>query len=207
MARTGVRNLDDLMKAKKLVNFGSAGTLTREGPLILRDFVGAKVNLVEGYRGTSQIRAAIERNEVDGYCSSWESVRARAKYLLNGKGGNKLLPIITSSGTNDPVVEKLPRFGSVIKNKEDRAAFQAWLGPYKFFRSYITPPGVSKDRLRTLQTAFRETLDDPKFKAISKKIGIEISYLSGPEIEKLLKQIFSVSPAAKNRLQRLIVGK
>ncbi len=207
MTRTGVTDLNGLMKAPKPINFGSAGTLTREAPLILRDFVGARINLVEGYQGTSQIRAAIQRKEVDGYCSSWESVRVRAGDLLKGKGGDRLVPVITSGDKNEPVLKNLPEFASSIKNKEDRSAFEAWLGPYKFFRSYVTPPELPKDRLQALQTAFRNTLDDPEFKAASKKIGIEISYLSGADVEGLLKQIFSIGPGAKARLQRLILGK
>ena len=207
MARTGIKNLDELKNAKTPVNFGSAGTLTREGPLILRDFVGGKINMVEGYQGTSQIRAAIQRNEVDGYCSSWESVRVRAKGMLTAKGGDKLIPIITSGDETDPILKGLPTFSTNIKNKEDRTAFEAWLGPYKFFRSFVTPPNTPKATLETLQVAFRKTIDDPEFRAVSKKIGIEISYLSGPDIEKLLEQIFSINPAAKTRLEKLIRGK
>lgn len=207
MTRTGVSDLKGLMNAPKPVNFGSAGTLTREAPLILRDFVGAKINLVEGYHGTSQIRAAIHRGEVDGYCSSWESVRVRAKSLLRGKDGDKLVPVITSGDKNEPVLKNLPEFGSNISNEDDRAAFGAWLAPYRFFRAYITPPGLPEDRLKALQTAFKETLDDPTFQEVSGKIGIEISYLSGTEVEGLLKQIFSLPPEAKARLQKLILGK
>lgn len=207
MARTGIKSLQELKTAKKPVNFGSAGTLTREGPLILRDFVGGKVNMVEGYQGTAQIRAAIQRNEVDGYCSSWESVRVRAKELLAAKGGGKLIPIITSGDESDPVLKNLPTFSSAIQNEEDRTAFEAWLGPYKFFRSFVTPPNTPKATLDVLKVALKKTIDDPEFLAVSKKIGIEISYLSGPDIEKLLTQIFSISPAAKRRLQTLILGK
>jgi tripartite-type tricarboxylate transporter receptor subunit TctC len=207
MARTGVTTLQDLLTAKKPVNFGSAGTLTREGPLILRDFVHGKINMVEGYQGTSQIRAAIQRNEVDGYCSSWESVRVRAKPMLAATGGNKLIPIITSGDEHDPAIKDLPTFASAIKNNEDRTAYEAWLGPYKFFRSFVTPPNTPQDTLETLKVAFRQTLDDPQFRAVSNKIGIEISYLSGPDIEKLLTQIFSISPTARNKLQELILGK
>ncbi len=206
MTRTGVSDLKGLMNAPKPVNFGSAGTLTREAPLILRDFVGARINVVEGYQGTSQIRAAVQRKELDGYCSSWESVRVRAKDLLKGKGGDRLVPVITSGDRNEPVLKNLPEFASAIRNEEDRSAFEAWLGPYKFFRSYVTPPNLPKERLQALQIAFRNTLHDPEFKAASEKIGIKISYLSGADVEGLLKQIFSIGPGAKARLQRLILG-
>ena len=50
-------------------------------------------------------------------------------------------------------------------------------------------------------------MDDPEFKAASKKIGIEISYLSGAEILGLVKQVFSIGPGAKARLERLVKGK
>jgi hypothetical protein len=115
--------------------------------------------------------------------------------------------VITSGDKAEPVLKNVPEFAANIKKEEDRTAFQAWLAPYKFFRSYVTPPNLPEDRLKALQAAFRATLDDPEFKAASGRIGIEISYLSGAEIQGLLKQIFSIGPGAKARLQRLILGK
>lgn len=207
MSRTGVTDLKSLLNAPKPINFGSAGTLTRDTPLILRDFVGAKVKVVKGYNGTAQIRAAVQRKEVDGYCSSWESVRIQAGELLRGKDGDRLIPVITSGDKNEPVLKSLPVFADNIKNEAERSAFGAWLAPYKLFRAYVTPPGVPKERLEALHTAFKKTLDDPEFKAASDKIGIEVSYLSGAEIKDLLKQVFSMSPEAKARLKRLVEGK
>ena len=207
MSRTGVNDLKGLMSASPPVNFGSAGTLTRDTPLILRDFVGAKINLVRGYTGTAQIRAAVQRKEVDGYCSSWESVRIQATEMLKGKDGDRLIPFLTSGDKDEPVLKNLPLFTDNIKNDDERAAYEAWLAPYKFFRAYVTPPGIPRDRQEALQTAFKNTLDDPEFRAVSKKIGIEISYLSGAEIQGLVNQVFSIGPGAKARLERLVKGK
>ena len=207
MSRTGVTDLKGLMSASPPVNFGSAGTLTRDTPLILRDFVGAKINLVRGYTGTAQIRAAVRRKEVDGYCSSWESVRIQATEMLKGKDGDRLIPFLTSGDKNEPVLKNLPLFTDNIKNDDERTAYEAWLAPYKFFRAYVTPPGIPRDRLEALQNAFKNTLDDPEFRAVSKKIGIEISYLSGADILGLVNQVFSIGPGAKGRLERLVKGK
>ena len=207
MSRTGVTDLKGILNAPKPINFGSAGTLTRDTPLILRDFVGGKINVVRGYNGTAQIRAAVGRKEVDGYCSSWESVRIQATEMLKGKEGDRLVPFLTSGDKDEPVLKNLPLFADHIKNADERAAYEAWLAPYKLFRAYVTPPGIPKERLEALQTAFKNTLDDPEFKAASKKIGIEISYLSGAEILGLVKQVFSIGPGAKARLERLVKGK
>lgn len=207
MSRTGVTDLKGILNAPKPINFGSAGTLTRDTPLILRDFVGGKINVVRGYNGTAQIRAAVGRKEVDGYCSSWESVRIQATEMLKGKEGDRLIPFLTTGDKDEPVLKHLPLFADHIKNADERAAYEAWLAPYKLFRAYVTPPGIPEDRLAALQTAFKNTLDDPEFKAASRKIGIEISYLSGAEILGLVKQVFSIGPGAKARLERLVKGK
>ena len=204
MSRTGVTDLKGLMSASPPVNFGSAGTLTRDTPLILRDFVGAKVNVVRGYTGTAQIRAAVRRKEVDGYCSSYESVRIQATELLEGKDGDRLIPFLTSGDKDEPALKNVPLFADHIKNADERAAYEAWLAPYKFFRAYVTPPGIPRDRLEALHTAFKDTLDDPEFQTASKKIGIEISYLSGQDIQGLVKQVFSIGPGAEVRLKQLV---
>ena len=207
MSRTGVTDLKGMMSASPPVNFGSAGTLTRDTPLILRDFVGAKVNVVRGYTGTAQIRAAVRRKEVDGYCSSWESVRIQATEMLKGKDGDRLIPFLTSGDKDEPMLKNLPLFADHIKNADERAAYQAWLAPYKFFRAYVTPPGIPPDRLKALHAAFKNTLDDPEFQTASRKIGIEISYLSGQDIQGLVKQVFSIGPGAEARLKQLVGAK
>ncbi|MDE0030419.1 MAG: tripartite tricarboxylate transporter substrate-binding protein [Deltaproteobacteria bacterium] len=207
MSRTGATDLEGILNAPKPINFGSAGTLTRDTPLILRDFVGGKINVVRGYNGTAQIRAAVGRKEVDGYCSSWESVRIQATEMLKGKEGDRLIPFLTSGDKEEPVLKDLPLFADHIKNADERAAYEAWLAPYKLFRAYVTPPGIPEERLKALQTAFRNTLDDPEFIEASRKIGIEISYLSGAEIQSLVKQVFSIGPGAEARLKQLVGAK
>ena len=127
--------------------------------------------------------------------------------MLKGKDGDRLVPFLTSGDKDEPVLKNLPLFTDNIKNDDERAAYEAWLAPYKFFRAYVTPPGIPGDRQEALHTAFKNTLDDPEFKAASKRIGIEISYLSGAEIQGLVNQVFSIGPGAKARLERLVKGK
>ena len=80
-------------------------------------------------------------------------------------------------------------------------------GPVQVLRAYVTPPGIPRDRLEALHTAFKNTLDDPEFQTASKKIGIEISYLSGQDIQGLVKQVFSIGPGAEARLKQLVGAK
>ncbi|MFQ5849614.1 MAG: Bug family tripartite tricarboxylate transporter substrate binding protein [Candidatus Binatia bacterium] len=205
MGFTGVKTLDGVLTSKKQLSFGAAGSSTREQPRILNEFLGANLKLVLGYRGTSSIRAAMERREVDGACWQWVSMRITAREMLDAKGDNKLIPFIIEGRSQDPEVKDLPQYSEFIKGKGNLAAFKAWLNQYLFFRPFALPPKTPKERVNILRTAFRRTLTDPDFQALAKKLRLDVKYVSGQEIEKYISEILSTPPAAKSKL-RSIVG-
>ena len=204
MAYTGLKTLKDILNAKKPIIIGAAGTVTREMPLLLERFVGVKLKLVEGYQGTSRIRAAVQRREVDGFCQSWQSMSVTAKELLAGKGENRLIPFIVAGKSDDPRIKDLPRYVDYIKNKEDLATYKAWLAPYKFFRSFVVPPNMAQERSDMLSKAFKATLEDPELLAMAKKLKLSIQYIPGTEIDQSLTEIFSVTPKVKENLRSLV---
>ena len=54
-----------------------------------------------------------------------------------------------------------------------------------------SPPGIPKDRLQALRVAFLATMKDPKFLADAKKRKMDLSVLTGEQVEaniaKLMK--------------------
>lgn len=205
MGFTGLKTLDDIMNAKTPPNFGSAGTSTYQQPMILKLLVGAPINIVQGYSGTSAIRAALQRREVDGACWQWSSMRVTAREMLDAKGDDQLIPFIIEGHASDPEVKGLPQFSDVIKDKEKLATFNAWVSQYKFYTPFALPPKTPKERLEIMRTAFKETIMDPEFRALSKKMKQDIEYVSGQDAEKYVTQALSISPAAKDMLRPLIL--
>ncbi len=204
MGFTGLKTLDDIMKSKKKLNFGAAGSSTREQARILRDFVRAPIKPVLGYGGTAGIRAALERREVDGACWQWVSMKITARHMLDAKGDDKMIPFLMQGKSPDPEVKDLPQYMDIIEGKENRAAFRAWMGQYLLYRPFALPPKTPKDRVNTLRKAFRDTLKDPKFLALARKTKMDIKHVSGPEIEKNINVILSTSPSAKAKLKTII---
>jgi tripartite-type tricarboxylate transporter receptor subunit TctC len=172
--------------------------------MILKLLVGANINVVQGYRGTSGIRAAMQRNESDGACWQWASMRLTAREMLDEKGDNKLIPFIVEGKVPDPEVKDLPQFSEVIKDKENLATFNAWISQYKFYRPFLLPPKTPKDRLETLRVAFKQTIMDPKFRALAKKMRLDLGYVSGEAAQKLVHDTISISSSVKEKLRPLI---
>src|ERR671935_2507698 len=54
----------------------SMGATTDDVPRVLAATIGVPVQLVSGYKGTSEIRLAAESGEIAGGCWQWESVKS-----------------------------------------------------------------------------------------------------------------------------------
>jgi len=131
-------------------------------------------------------------------------MKITARHMLDAKGDNKMIPFLIQGKSPDPEVKDLPQFLDVIKEKEERAAFRAWLGQYLLFRPFALPPKTPKGRVNTLRKAFKDTMEDPKFLALAKKTKMDIKYVPAPEIDKHIKVIMSTPQSAKAKLKTII---
>ncbi len=204
MGFSGVKTLDDVVKSKKPVTMGAAGSSTREQPRILKQLIGANVKLVPGYQGTAGIRAAMTRREVDGACWQWVSMKITARDMLNAKGDDQLIPVLLQGDSNDPQVKGLPKYTDFIKGAEDMEAFNAWMAQYRFFRPFAAPPKAPADGVEVLRKAFKATLEDPEFLALAKKTRMTIDYVSAEDVAAQVKQVLAASPAVKAKLRNII---
>lgn len=212
MGFTGLKTLDDVINSKKPLKIGAtrAGSTPHDLPKVLNVTLGTNFEVISGYRGTPAIRLAMQRRELDGVCYGWESMRTTARSMLDASGDDKLIPILTHRNPQDSEVKDLLQLRDVVKAKageEGTAILNAWLGQYEFQRPFIAPPGTPKDRLLTLRKAFKATLKDPEFLAEAKKSKLEITYVSGEEIEGYVKEILAIPPKAKEKLQFLVTRK
>ena len=209
MAFTGMKNLQDVLNAKKPIKMGAtrAGSTYADLPKILNQTIGTKFDVITGYEGTSKILLAMQSREIEGGCWGWESARVTGTAVLNEKGDDRLIPYIIHSRWEDPLVKDLPLIPEVIKKRADKdgqAVYAAWGGQYEFQRPFVAPPGVPKDRLEILRKAFTATFKDPEFLAEAEKSKLYLDYVSAEEIYRHVNNILDITPKAKEDLQFLV---
>ena len=210
MGFTGLKTLKDVQDSKTALKMGStgAGSTTEDLPKLMNGFMDTNFDVISGFKGTSAIRLAMRRKELDGACWTWESMRTTARALLDAKGDERLIPFVIEGNYEDPEVKDLPQFTEVLKgDKEDLTAFKAWLNPYEFFRPIVLPPNTPKDRVEIMRAALKQTMEDPKFLADAKKSKLDVAYTSGERIEKLVDEVLAISPQAKEKLNDLLGSK
>jgi len=207
MAHTGLKSLKDIVAADREIKMGATGPTGTyyDMPHILNRTLGTKFKVITGYEGTGTILVAMRRKEVEGGCWTWESGRTTARPMLDAQGAEKLIPFLIHSRWNDPEVKDLPLIPEVIKGEDNLSAYWTWASTYEFQRPFTVPPGTPKPRLQLLRKAFADTMKDPDFLAEAEKSKLEVTYVSGEEIEKHVDKILSITPKAKELLEFLII--
>jgi len=171
--------------------------------LMLNRMVGAKFNVVSGYQGTAQIKIALQRREVDGHCTNWDSILATQKDLLDGKGDERLIPFILHARVPEAEAKGVTLVNEAIKEEHHLRAYRAYMAQMEYSRPLTVAPNTPKERLEILRRAFKATLADSDFLAQANRLKLDINYVSGEESEKWLNEVLSLPPKLKEELKYL----
>ncbi len=204
---SGVTNLEQWFASKTPVKLGALGpgNSTSDVPRVLKAALDLPMHLVEGYKGTADVRLAADTGEVAGGCWAWESVRVT---WVKGLQAGDVNVVIQATPKAQPDLPKVPVAVEIAKTDEARQLIRAGtVDPSRITRLYATTPGTPKERVQILRKAFQDTLRDPEFVAETNKAKLEIDPLTGEEIEKIVAGLFSTSPAMVSKLADVLAVK
>jgi tripartite-type tricarboxylate transporter receptor subunit TctC len=169
---------------------------------VLAALLGFNFKVVTGYPGLTEVRLAADRGEVDGYCGLLvSSIKTDTAEHL--KSGRMTVAIQMGLKKHDEF-PNVPNAFDLVTKEEDRQLFRLIFGPWTYGRPLMAPPGVPKDRVAALRNAVKATLDDPQFRAETKKINLEIQPVAPDTIEKVVADIFATPQPVLERARELL---
>lgn len=177
-----------------------AGTDSDIYSRLYRSMLGAQIKLVSGYPGTRDITLAMERGEVDGTCGlSWGTIKTVHSAWLTQKSVNLLLQ---AGLEKDPELPDVPLASDLVDDPEKKKVMYLYFAPQAMGRPFTAPPGIPADRKAALIKAFGDTMKDPEFLAATAQQKLDVSPMTGSEIENLVRQLYAtpadvVAKAAK----------
>jgi tripartite-type tricarboxylate transporter receptor subunit TctC len=204
---SGITSMDKWVASKTPVKMGGTapGSNTDDVPKILRASLGLPVQLVSGYKGTSDIRLAAESGELAGGCWGWDSIKTTWTKAI--ESGDTVVVLQTLPKPH-PDLPKVPLAISFAKTEESRQLIQAGIHNVSdIIRPYVLAPGTPKDRVQTLRKAFVATLKDPEFLADAKKSKLDIDPITGEELEKTVHGLFKLNPSVVAKLKEALAAK
>jgi len=189
-----VKTLADMLG--KPVSLGASGTEDHRyiQSNLLRTMFGAKsVKPVTGYAGSADIWVAMERGEIDGDCGEgWSVIKGSKSDWLTHKQINIPVQFTTE---RHPDLPNVPSIVEAAKTPEQKSVLELLLADQLAFRPYASSPAIPQDRRDTLRKAFMDTMKDPGFLQDAAKTKIDVSPLTGEQLEAVVAKIYQ-TPAA-----------
>jgi len=195
-----IKSWEDMSSRQFIAGGEGAGSDPDVFALMYKNVLGAKVKLVSGYHGTSDITLAMERGEVDGLCGiSWSTIKARHADWVKAKKIN--IPV-QAALQKDPDLSDVPLATELIKDEEKQQILRLLLTTQLLARPFAAPPEIPADRKEILRKAFDDTMNDPEFRAEADKLKLDVDPIQGSAIDAMLQEIYAtpkdvVAKAAK----------
>jgi tripartite-type tricarboxylate transporter receptor subunit TctC len=184
-----VKTWQDLKARELTVGALAPGDNTVTVPLALRNLFGAKIKLIKGYPGTSDIFLALERGEVEGACGvSWRPILTQHRDWIAGKKINLLVEVALE---RDPSLGSTPLISQFVRDGEQLKTLSLLIASQSMARPFLAPPGIPEDRKLALRQAFDETMKDPQFLADVDKSALYVHPMTGGEIDALLNELYA----------------
>src|SRR5919106_1232316 len=182
------------LRAPVKVGGEAPGANDSDIPRVLKAALGLPIQLIEGFKGTANIRVAAEAGEIDGGCWTWASIRTT---WANGLDSGAVRAIIQINSKKADDIPNVPNAIDYAKTPDARVLVESGIhAPSAILRAYALPPGTPKSRVDLLRSAFNATMKDPEFLAEMKKSKLEINPLSGTDVDGIVKKLFQMD--AKN---------
>jgi tripartite-type tricarboxylate transporter receptor subunit TctC len=208
-SETPFKTMEDIRSAKEPPKCGATGTGTTGYmvPKLLEETIGAKFNVITGYKGGNEVDLAVERGEVQCRAFSTTAFFGREPFHTWRKTGfvRAIVQLGKKRDSRLADVETLNELMEKYKTAEiGRRVAMIVTASEIFQRPYMGPPGLRADHLRILRDAFQKTLKDPVFLEEVKSKKLDAEYTSGEEMETLAKEMMSQRPETIERLRKVL---
>jgi tripartite-type tricarboxylate transporter receptor subunit TctC len=167
-------------------------------PRLLNGVLGTQFKIIGGYPGSTDGLLAMERGEVDGALTSWNTIKvSRADWLKE----KKINLLVQYAMERSPEIPNVPTFVELGKTEEDKKMLAFYVSGGEIGRSFFTTPGVPKDRVDALRAAFSAMVKDPDVLGEIDKMKADFIPLDGASLQKLIEDTAKVSPAIVQKMQ------
>lgn len=189
-----VKRFEDVFTTEVVLGATAEGGTTRDLPMLISRVLGARMRVISGYPGTRNIVMAIEKGEVQGQCGTgWSSITTlHPDWFRDGTAR-----VLAIEGTNtSPELQKMgvPFVLDFAKTPEQRRILELVYSQANFGRPFIVSPEVPAERIEALRRAFDETMRDPEFLAETQHIHLDVSPMTGDEVQKEVAAVYALPP-------------
>jgi tripartite-type tricarboxylate transporter receptor subunit TctC len=185
----GIDHFADLQRRE--VVFGSSGraSTTTQQVLALKNMLGAKARIVQGYKGSADITLAMRRGEVGAMCGIAAS-NVLVQLRDDIKNGD-IRMFIQFGRQNAPEFGNAENIYDLLSSSEDRQVAEIIFRPNELGKPIASSPGLPQDRARALRQAFMAVMQDPDLLEEMRRMNLPVNIASGEEVAQVFTSLYA----------------
>ena len=195
------KTFDDLKTNKVILGATAVGGDNYTLPLILNRLMGAKLDIIPGYKGQPEIFTATEQGELHGNMAALPNlISARPEWFAERK-----VRVLVQFGTHR--MRQLPDVPTAIElasNERDKAMLRFFVRKFSMAYPFVMAAEVPRDRVNAVRVAFETTMKDPAFLKDAQRLDLDIDLFTGVEMEALIKEMDDTPKDIVDRVAELI---
>lgn len=197
------RTIEDTRTQQILYGTSGPGSALDSYPRVLAFVGGLNIKIVTGYKGSSEALLAMEKGEVDGSGTTWNTLKINRKAWLAEK---KINILVQYARARSPELPDVPAAVELGRTQDDRALLDFYMSGADVGRAIMTTPGVPAERVAQLRAAFDAAMKDPELKADIDKATAEFAPMTGVDLQRLVDQTLAVKPELASRVRAALQG-
>lgn len=198
------KSVEDVVSSKEPFFVGGTGpgSPSDDIPKVLNEVLGTPIKVISGYGGTGPMHMAIERGEIQGRCGfMYSGLKASAPHWIE----KRFINIFLQMGMHKhPELAEVRWIFDLPLKPDDKAALEVLFSQFGFARPLVLPPGTPPQRVQILRNSFMALMQDPEFRREADRANMELSPVSGEEIQKLVERVFAYPEAIINRVVKIL---
>jgi tripartite-type tricarboxylate transporter receptor subunit TctC len=183
----GIDQASDLYRRELIVGTPGGGQGVTAAPILLKNLLGMKLKIIQGYHSPGDVILAMARREVDAIVQSVGAPEgARRQWIESGQ----MRALFNME--RDPVPGlAAPTIFDLVKAEEPRRVLTFFASSMELGRPFMAPPGVPAERVAQLRRAFDATAKDEAFLKEAAGMGFEVAPQTGERIAALIAAVMA----------------
>jgi tripartite-type tricarboxylate transporter receptor subunit TctC len=195
-ASTAVRTIQDAMRAEVVIGATSIAQDTGIYPRALNRIAGTKFKIVTGYASVGAVDLALERGEVQGKVgSTWKSLNSgpSARWV-----SDRTVTVLVQLGVRKApdIPPDVPLGLDLARTPEDRQVLEVLCAPSATGYPSFMGPGVPRERVEAIRSAYLQSLKDPELVAAVQRQGLDLDPVGAAELAEVVRGIYALPEAA-----------
>lgn len=166
----------------------------------MNQVIGTKFKVISGYQGGDRQNNAMEKGEVAGRASFYNSYKSTKSDWLRDR---KIIHLATL-GPRHPEMKGVLHLMDIARNDEERAMVDLMQAGENVGHGFFVSPSVPMARIEALRKAFDATMKDAAFLEDCKKRQVEVDPVGGAALDKIVAKSTVIKPAVLAKMKKML---